>query len=79
MYKGNCAHNGEAPVHMVVGTAGFPLNTAEFSTKYGNWSLKHVNEYGYLRIASMPDSMHLQFVLNKDGQVYDDFSLTPWL
>lgn len=78
VYKGKCIDSGEAPVHLIVGSAGYPLNMAEFSDKYGNWSLKHIAEYGYLRIVSTAEEIRMQFVLNKNGEVFDEFALAPW-
>lgn len=79
MYQGECVESGNAPVHIVVGSAGFDLGTNDFSTKYGNWSVRHANEYGYLRVSTSPESMKLQFVLNKNGAVYDEFAIKPWV
>ncbi|RLN97090.1 hypothetical protein BBJ28_00003323 [Nothophytophthora sp. Chile5] len=78
VYRKECVPDGKATVHVVAGSAGYPLDTADFSTKYGNWSIRHVNEYGYLRIMSDPEIMRVQFVLNKNGNVYDEFTITPW-
>ncbi|KAL8004924.1 hypothetical protein Plhal703r1_c09g0049741 [Plasmopara halstedii] len=78
LYRKECVPDGKGTVHIVVGSAGFPLGTQDFSSKYGNWSLRHVNDYGYLRIASSPEDMNVQFVLNKNGDIYDEFTITPW-
>ncbi|RLN54878.1 hypothetical protein BBJ28_00002921 [Nothophytophthora sp. Chile5] len=78
VYRKECVPDGKATVHVVAGSAGYPLDTADFSTKYGNWSIRHVNEYGYLRITTDPEIMRVQFILNKNGNVYDEFAITPW-
>ncbi|KAG6595882.1 putative calcineurin-like phosphoesterase [Phytophthora cinnamomi] len=78
LYRKKCVADGKGTVHVVVGSAGYPLGTEDFSSKYGNWSLRHVNDYGYLRIASSPEDMRVQFVLNKNGNVYDEFTIEPW-
>uniref|UniRef100_K3WAJ5 Purple acid phosphatase n=1 Tax=Globisporangium ultimum (strain ATCC 200006 / CBS 805.95 / DAOM BR144) TaxID=431595 RepID=K3WAJ5_GLOUD len=78
VYKGECVEDEKAPVHIVVGSAGFELDTEDFSTKYGNWSVRHANEYGHLRVSTSADAMNLQFVLNKNGAVYDEFAIKPW-
>ncbi|KAE9109456.1 hypothetical protein PF007_g12232 [Phytophthora fragariae] len=78
LYRKECVPDGKGTVHVVVGSAGYPLGTEDFSSKYGSWSLRHVNDYGYLRIASSPENMRVQFVLNKNGNVYDEFSIEPW-
>ncbi|GMF10884.1 unnamed protein product [Phytophthora lilii] len=78
LYRKECVADGKGTVHIVVGSAGYPLGTEDFSSKYGNWSLRHVNDYGYLRIATSPEDMRIQFVLNKNGNVYDEFTIEPW-
>lgn len=78
LYRKECVDDGKGTVHIVVGSSGFPLGTQDFSSKYGHWSLRHVNDYGYLRIASSPEDMRIQFVLNKNGDVYDEFVISPW-
>ncbi|CAH0515206.1 unnamed protein product [Peronospora belbahrii] len=78
VYRRKCVDDGKATVHVVVGTAGFYISGDDFSTEYGNWSRSHVNEYGYLRIASSPESMRFEFILNKNGIIYDEFTITPW-
>ncbi|KAL4140320.1 hypothetical protein PRNP1_014605 [Phytophthora ramorum] len=78
LYRKECVSDGKGTVHVVVGSAGYPLGTEDFSSKYGNWSLRHVNDYGYLRIATSPEDMRVQFVLNKNGNVYDEFIIAPW-
>jgi hypothetical protein len=75
VYKGQC---GKGPVHIVVGSAGFQLDTADFSNKYGNWSVRHVNEYGFLRVNSTKEAMQIEFIMNKNGLVYDQVTLEPW-
>ncbi|GAB9466860.1 Calcineurin-like phosphoesterase [Globisporangium polare] len=78
VYKGECVDDEKAPVHIVVGSAGFELDTTDFSPQYGNWSVRHANEYGYLRVSAAPDALKLQFVLNRNGAVYDEFTIQPW-
>ncbi|CAI5735661.1 unnamed protein product [Peronospora destructor] len=78
VYRKKCMESGKGTVHLVVGSAGFALGPEGFSSKYGNYSLRHVNEYGYLRVASSPEDMRFQFVLNKNGNIYDEFTITPW-
>ncbi|KAI9907720.1 hypothetical protein PsorP6_016186 [Peronosclerospora sorghi] len=78
LYRKQCVGEGKGTVHVVVGAAGYPLGTEDFSRKYGNWSLRHVNDYGYLRVATSPENMRVQFVLNKNGNIFDEFTITPW-
>jgi hypothetical protein len=78
VYKGACVDDGKATVHVLAGSAGFEIDSTEFSRSCGNWSLSHVNEYGYLRVSTSPALMNIQFVLNKNGVVYDEVSVLPW-
>ncbi|DAZ95963.1 TPA: hypothetical protein N0F65_009264 [Lagenidium giganteum] len=41
--------------------------------------VSHINDWGYLRVTSTEESMALQFILNRDGTVYDEVELKPWL
>lgn len=78
MYKGKCVENSKATVHVLAGAAGYEIDTTAFSAACGNWSRSHVNEYGYLRVSASPKRMRLQFVLNKNGAVYDEVTVSPW-
>ncbi|RMX63691.1 hypothetical protein DD238_006494 [Peronospora effusa] len=78
VYRKKCVENGKGTVHLVVGSAGYPLGPDGFSSKYGNYSLRHVNEYGYIRVTSSPNDMRFQFVLVENGNIYDEFTITPW-
>ena len=72
-----CVPSGQAPVYMVIGTAGAPLEAGGFD---GNISIAHTDQYGYLRVNADLDQMHVQFVLN-DGApeaVFDDIVLRPY-
>lgn len=75
---GKCTSDGVGPVHIVVGSAGAALETEGFSSDLGEWSVSHINDWGYLRVAASPDDMTLQFVLNRNGAVYDEVTLAPW-
>ncbi|DAZ94411.1 TPA: LOW QUALITY PROTEIN: hypothetical protein N0F65_003440 [Lagenidium giganteum] len=79
LYHEECVTGGQAPVYIVVGSAGFELATQPFSTTYGEWSVRHANEYGFLRVASSASAMDVEFVLNRNGAVYDHVTLQPWL
>ncbi len=50
MYQRLCVPNGQATVHIVVGTAGAGLETGGFSPSLGNWSLVQLQDWGYSRI-----------------------------
>lgn len=77
--NGECTRDGLGPVHIVVGSAGAGLEQQGFSSDIGNWSVSHVNDWGYLRVASTEKAMDIQFVLNRNGAIYDQVTLTPWL
>jgi len=75
-----CGEDGTAPVHITVGSAGAGLESCGYSPAYGNFSRAHVNTWGYLRVRTHGSShMHLQFVLDVDGSVYDEAMIKPWL
>ncbi|RLN02479.1 hypothetical protein BBJ28_00012813 [Nothophytophthora sp. Chile5] len=76
--NGKCIPDGKGPVHIVVGSAGAGLEKQGFSSKLGEWSVSHVNDWGYLRVEATEQTMNIQFVLNRNGVVYDEVSLTPW-
>ncbi|TYZ63452.1 hypothetical protein PybrP1_007311 [[Pythium] brassicae (nom. inval.)] len=75
---GKCTPDGVGPVHLVVGSAGAGLEQQGFSAAIGDWSVSHVNDWGYLRVAATESTMTLQFVLNRNGAVYDEVTLQPW-
>jgi hypothetical protein len=78
VYKRECVPSGQATVHIIVGTAGAGLETGGFSNKLGNWSVSQLEDWGYNRIQATPTSMHVEFVRNSDGFVFDEVDLTPW-
>jgi acid phosphatase type 7 len=75
---GKCTPDGVGPVHIVVGSAGAGLEKSGFSSDIGEWSVSHINDWGYLRVASTENMMQVQFVLNRNGVVYDQVTLRPW-
>ncbi|KAL8000766.1 hypothetical protein Plhal703r1_c21g0093251 [Plasmopara halstedii] len=76
--NGKCTKDDKGPVHIVIGSAGAGLEVQNFSSKLGEWSVSHVREWGYLRIESTEVSLTIQFVLNRNGVVYDQVILPPW-
>lgn len=76
--RGKCTKDGVGPVHIVVGSAGAGLEQKDFSADIGEWSVSHINDWGYLRVASTEEQMTVQFVLNRNGAVYDEVALKPW-
>lgn len=78
VYKQECVPDGKAPVHIIVGSAGAGLETGGFSSALGNWSVSHTEQWGYCRVTATDQELIVQFVLNADGSVYDEVTLTPW-
>ncbi|TYZ58140.1 hypothetical protein PybrP1_009941, partial [[Pythium] brassicae (nom. inval.)] len=78
VYKGACVEDGKGTVHVLAGAAGYEIDTTAFSAACGNWSQSHVNAYGHLRVAVGPERMQLQFVLNANGAVYDEATVSLW-
>lgn len=70
---GQCVAAGEGVVHLTVGSAGAGLESCGYSPKYGNFSRAHINTFGYLRGEATDSQIHLQFVLDVDGSVYDEY------
>ncbi|KAF0752973.1 hypothetical protein AaE_005851 [Aphanomyces astaci] len=76
VFNGMCVDEGT--VHIVAGSAGAELETSGFSPSLGKWSVAHVNAWGYLRAEVSKDKLHVAFVRNDNGNVYDEVTLTPW-
>ncbi|TDH70663.1 hypothetical protein CCR75_004981 [Bremia lactucae] len=76
--NGKCTKDNKGPVHIIIGSAGADLEKQGFSSELGEWSVAHVGEWGYLRFNSTEESMNIQFVLNRNGVVYDQVVLTRW-
>eukprot|EP00163_Fabomonas_tropica_P007419 TRINITY_DN1713_c0_g1_i2.p1 TRINITY_DN1713_c0_g1~~TRINITY_DN1713_c0_g1_i2.p1 ORF type:complete len:457 (+),score=112.66 TRINITY_DN1713_c0_g1_i2:744-2114(+) len=75
IYRGQCVESGQAPMHVVVGTAGAGLESGNFTAP---WSRSHLNYWGYTRLTATAESLHMDFVRNDDGSVYDSVTLKPW-
>ncbi|RHY82492.1 hypothetical protein DYB35_001464 [Aphanomyces astaci] len=76
VFNGKCVDEGT--VHIVAGSAGAELETSGFSPSLGKWSVAHVNAWGYLRAEVSKDKLHVAFVRNDNGNVYDEVTLAPW-
>ena len=62
-YAGKCVGAGEhGTVHMVVGSAGASLERGTFDPSLGEFSLKHVNDWGYVRLDANEERIKVQFV-----------------
>ena len=68
VYKNKCDSKGT--VHIVVGSAGFPLDNVG---TYGfPWSLHFEPQFGYLRVSVANQSaLHLEYIRNVDRVVAD--------
>lgn len=85
VYNGTCAKDGmSGTTHMVVGSAGATHERGNFSNKLGNWSLKHVDDYGFIRVDANRSRLQVDFVrTNGQGnishvQVWDSVNVLPW-
>jgi len=76
--NGGCAPDGRGTVHVTAGSAGAGLESCGYSPQYGNFSMAHINTWGILKVMSNPDYLHLQFILDSDGSVWDESYVTPW-
>jgi acid phosphatase type 7 len=72
---GECVEDGRGVVHMTVGSAGAGLETCGYSPAFGNFSRSHINTWGYLRAATTDDVISLQFLLDVDGSIFDEYTL----
>ncbi|XP_008231438.1 PREDICTED: probable inactive purple acid phosphatase 27 [Prunus mume] len=67
--------NYSAPVHAVIGMAGFTLD--KFPTGVNNpWSLSRISQFGYLRGYATKKEMKLEFVNADTRKVEDRFRIT---
>ncbi|KAF4349989.1 hypothetical protein F8388_017567 [Cannabis sativa] len=64
--------NYTAPVHAVIGMAGFSLD--QFPIDVSSWSLKRFSEFGYLRAQATKEELKLEFV-NVSKKVQDSFRI----
>lgn len=66
--------NYSAPVHAVIGMAGFTLD--KFSNHVESWSLKRISEFGYFRAHATRNDLNLEFVISGTREVKDSFRIT---
>ena len=58
--NGSCAADGvSGTTHLVVGSAGANHEKGAFSPQLGNFSVKHVDDYGFIRLNVTRDSMKI--------------------
>ncbi|OMO75885.1 hypothetical protein COLO4_25840 [Corchorus olitorius] len=65
--------NYKAPVHAVVGMAGFSLD--KFSLITAGWSLTRISEFGFVRVHATKDELMVEFVKSNTTQVQDRFRM----
>ncbi|XP_073037547.1 probable inactive purple acid phosphatase 27 isoform X1 [Primulina eburnea] len=66
--------NYSAPVHAVIGMAGFNLD--DFSTNDNVWSLSRISQFGYLRVNASKQQLKVEFVNADSRNVEDSFQFT---
>lgn len=65
--------NYTAPVHAIIGMAGFTLD--KFSPTHKYWSLTRIEQFGYARIHATRNKLSLEFVNSNTRQVEDAFQI----
>ncbi|KAK8950263.1 putative inactive purple acid phosphatase 24 [Platanthera guangdongensis] len=67
--------NYTAPVHVIIGMAGFTLDI--FPTKVDNdWSLVRISEFGYTKVHATKEILSFEFVNSETKEVRDSFQIT---
>ncbi|XP_077219257.1 nucleotide pyrophosphatase/phosphodiesterase-like [Tasmannia lanceolata] len=66
--------NYSAPVHAVIGMAGFTLD--KFPDNADSWSLSRVSEFGYVRVHATREHITVEFVNSNTRKVQDSFIIT---
>ena len=68
-YGGECVGDGaHGTVHLTVGSAGASLEKGPFDPHLGNFSLRHVNDWGYVRLDANASRLKVQFVRTRAWQ-----------
>ncbi|OAY84903.1 putative inactive purple acid phosphatase 24 [Ananas comosus] len=65
--------NYTAPVHVVVGTGGFVLDS--FSHNPKSWSLSRFSEFGYATVRATRNDLLLEFLSSNTSEVLDRFHI----
>ncbi|XP_051226314.1 probable inactive purple acid phosphatase 27 [Lolium perenne] len=66
-------NNYTAPVHAVVGAAGFKLDG--FSIIRQSWSISRISEFGYARVHATKTDVLVQFVSSSTMEIRDQFRI----
>jgi len=72
VYQTVCRTDGRGTVHITIGSAGAGLEACGFSPIYGNYSVAHINDWGYLRLTADTNQLHAEYVRNQDISVWDE-------
>ena len=81
VYNGTIVEKGT--VHLTVGSAGATHEKGGFKNK--SWSVKHVDDYGYIRLDANSSQIFIEFIrTNKHGnvsagQVWDSVIIPRWV
>ncbi|XP_059651941.1 probable inactive purple acid phosphatase 27 [Cornus florida] len=65
--------NYAAPVHAIIGMAGFTLDKS--SNSGDSWSLKRISEFGYVRVHATKKDLTLEYVNANTTKVEDSFRI----
>ncbi|KAI3697484.1 hypothetical protein L6452_30547 [Arctium lappa] len=65
--------NYQAPVHAIIGMAGFKLDS--FPSKAGSWSLSRITQFGYARVHTTMTELNFEFVNANTKKVEDRFRI----
>ncbi|KAL2225462.1 UNVERIFIED_CONTAM: putative inactive purple acid phosphatase 27 [Sesamum indicum] len=68
--------NYSAPVHAVIGMAGFTLDS--FSTNDNSWSLCRISQFGYIRAHATKEELIVEFIDAESRKVDDSFRITRY-
>ncbi|XP_076939505.1 putative inactive purple acid phosphatase 27 [Bidens hawaiensis] len=66
-------NNYEAPVHAIIGMAGFKLDN--FPPKAGSWSISRISKFGYARVHTTKTQLDFEFVNAYTKKVEDRFRI----
>ncbi|KAF3632750.1 hypothetical protein FXO38_26006 [Capsicum annuum] len=66
--------NYSAPVHAVIGMAGFSLD--QFPSKADEWSLVRTTEFGYVRVHATRNALTIEYVNANTRKLEDSFQIT---
>jgi hypothetical protein len=54
------------------------LEGGGFSNVFGDYSVAHIEAFGYLRLEADSNTLTADFVMNDTGGVWDTVTLTKW-